>query len=179
MAEKAHHSNAIFVHPKQNASNMTKPSNRPPSRPSRDRVENRNQQNLADREESGYRSRMCRSILSRSGFSVAMLFGSQRPIPLRICTPEAMRGRQRRAKSNTVCALADLERTNATHQRAGAIRIDFKTDPTAGSVACACSASSRNEGEQFKILHNVGSPFRIEIVVHIKETLVNVVKSFV
>ena len=27
---------------------------------------------------------------------------------------------------------------NATHQRAGAIRVDFKTDPTAGSVACDC-----------------------------------------
>ncbi len=27
---------------------------------------------------------------------------------------------------------------NVTHQRAGAIRVDFKTDPTAGSVACDC-----------------------------------------
>jgi hypothetical protein len=29
-----------------------------------------------------------------------------------------------------------LRGTNATHQRAGARRVDFKTDPTAGSVAC-------------------------------------------
>jgi hypothetical protein len=28
---------------------------------------------------------------------------------------------------------------NVTHQRAGAIRINLKTDPTAGSVACDCS----------------------------------------
>ncbi len=29
---------------------------------------------------------------------------------------------------------------NDTHQRAGAIRVVFKTDPTAGSVACDCSS---------------------------------------
>jgi len=28
---------------------------------------------------------------------------------------------------------------NVTHQRADAKRVDFKTDPTAGSVACDCS----------------------------------------
>ncbi len=30
------------------------------------------------------------------------------------------------------------QRQNASHQRAGAIRFDFKTGPTAGSAACDC-----------------------------------------
>ena len=32
-----------------------------------------------------------------------------------------------------------LASPNDTHQRAGAIRVDVKADPTAGSVACDCS----------------------------------------
>lgn len=30
----------------------------------------------------------------------------------------------------------ELQADNATHQRAGAIRVDFKTGPTADSVVC-------------------------------------------
>ena len=31
-----------------------------------------------------------------------------------------------------------ISEPNVSHQRAGAIRLDFKADPTAGSVACDC-----------------------------------------
>jgi len=38
---------------------------------------------------------------------------------------------------------SDLSSDNASHQRAGARRVDFKADPTAGSVACDCYAHLR------------------------------------
>jgi hypothetical protein len=38
---------------------------------------------------------------------------------------------------------------NASHQRAGARYVDFKTDPTAGSVACVCYLPVCGEGISF------------------------------
>lgn len=108
------------------------------------------------------------SMIRRSNIAMVIEFNTSGTIST-ICASDAEPSSNgiKKALPTVATCLGIRLRPNASHQRAGAIDADFKTDPTAGSVACDCypisvSGSMSRSSVAHSILRCVSTSFHVE-----------------